>query len=98
MIVSLPAAPKAGQPVEAAPGRRERSAEALPAAAGADGQAMGDQAADSHTLDGQATDGFAGDSHTRDGHATDGQEAYRGNSRDTNASLAEGDRGASGPG
>jgi two-component system sensor histidine kinase KdpD len=98
MIVSLPAAPKAGQPVEAAPGRRERSAEELPAAAGADGQATGDQAADSHTLDGQATDGFAGDSHTRDGHATDGQEAYRGNSRDTNASLAEGDRGASGPG
>ena len=41
MIVSLPAAPKTGQPVEAAPGRRERNE-----AQAADGQAA--------TSDGQA--------------------------------------------
>ena len=56
MIVSLPAAPKAGHPVEAAPGRRERNGESLSAAAAAqaaDGQAADGQAADNQAADGQ---------------------------------------------
>jgi two-component system, OmpR family, sensor histidine kinase KdpD len=56
MIVSMPVAPKAGQPVEAAPGRRERNGEAPLAAAGADGRAV-----DGRRADGQAADGHAVD-------------------------------------
>jgi two-component system sensor histidine kinase KdpD len=58
MIVSLPVAPKAGQPVEAAPGRRERYGEALPAA--------DSQAADSQTGDSQAGDGQRADAQVAD--------------------------------
>jgi two-component system, OmpR family, sensor histidine kinase KdpD len=53
MIVSLPVAPRAGQPVEAAPGRRERNGEALPAA---DSQPADSQAGDGQRADAQVAD------------------------------------------
>jgi two-component system sensor histidine kinase KdpD len=80
MIISLPAAPKTGQPVEAAPGRRERNGEAPTAATGgqaADGQAPDDHAADGQAADGQAPDGQAVDGQA-DGHETRGVAAAEG--------------------
>jgi two-component system sensor histidine kinase KdpD len=98
MVVSLPAAPRADQPVEAAPGRRERSGETLRAVAGADGQAADadGQAADG---DGQAVDGD-GQAVDGDGRAVDGDGhlADPGNGRDASAPLTEGGRSAPGPG
>ncbi len=103
MIVSLPAVPKAGQPVEAAPGRRERSGEALPATADVGGQPADSQATDSQATDSQATDSQPARSQATDGQRADGQEADGqaadpANGRDPSASLAEGGHPSPGPG
>jgi two-component system sensor histidine kinase KdpD len=93
MIISLPAAPRTGQPVEAAPGRRERNGEAPAAATG--GQAADGQAPDGHAPDGHAADGQAADGQAPDGQAVDGQADGH---ETRGVAAAEGGHSSPGPG
>jgi two-component system sensor histidine kinase KdpD len=95
MIISLPAAPPATEPVEAAPGRRERDGtEPDPATAAADGQAP-----DGPAPDGPAADGQTADGQTADGQTADGQTAASPDARDNQGvRLTEGGRSSAGAG
>jgi anti-sigma regulatory factor (Ser/Thr protein kinase) len=88
MIVSLAAVPKAGHPVEAAPGRRERDETGT--SAGVPVTRYGPGTATSLSSPGAGT--------AEDGQAMDGPEANPGDGRDTGAPVAEGGRRASGAG
>jgi two-component system sensor histidine kinase KdpD len=94
MIISLPAAPRAAQPVEAAPGRRER--DETEAGAYAPVTRYGPGIATSR---GGPEADAAGDGQIADGQTADGQTAVPGGVPDTrSAQLAEGGQSPAGTG
>jgi two-component system, OmpR family, sensor histidine kinase KdpD len=93
MIVSLPAAPKAAQPVEAAPGRRER--DETGDGAGTPVTRYGPGVATSRS--GPAAD-TNGNGQPADSQAADGEGGGPGDGLDTTAPVAEGGRPAPGTG
>jgi hypothetical protein len=98
MIVSLPAAPKAGKPVEAAPGRRERDETGASATVPVTRDGPGIATSRGSPDAGDTGDGQTADGQTADSQAADGQGVGPGDGRDTSAAVAEGGRPAPGTG